>query len=53
MLDKITELKAKGYDLIAQLEAVQKQLAEVNQQIQEEHNRLVLQSQTTNVELDQ
>ena len=34
MLDKITELKAKGYDLIAQLEAVQKELASVNREIE-------------------
>jgi uncharacterized protein involved in exopolysaccharide biosynthesis len=32
----LTELKAKAYDLLAQLEYLQKQLQEVNQQIAEE-----------------
>lgn len=32
----ITELKAKAYDLLANLEYLQKQLAEVNQQIGEQ-----------------
>ena len=32
----ITELKAKAYDLLANLEYLQKQLAEVNQQIAEQ-----------------
>ncbi len=32
----LTELKAKAYDLLAQLEYIQKQLQEVNQQIAEE-----------------
>lgn len=32
----ITELKAKAYDLLANLEYIQKQLQEVNQQIAEE-----------------
>ena len=32
----LTELKAKAYDLLAQLEYLQKQLKEVNQQIAEE-----------------
>ena len=31
----ITELKARAYDLLANLEYLQKQLAEVNQQIAE------------------
>jgi uncharacterized protein involved in exopolysaccharide biosynthesis len=32
----LTELKAKAYDLLAQLEYLQKQLQEVNQKIAEE-----------------
>jgi uncharacterized protein involved in exopolysaccharide biosynthesis len=32
----LTDLKAKAYDLLAQLEYLQKQLQEVNQQIAEE-----------------
>jgi hypothetical protein len=32
----LTELKAKAYDLLANLEYIQKQLQEVNQQIAEE-----------------
>jgi uncharacterized protein involved in exopolysaccharide biosynthesis len=35
-MDTITTLKAKAYDLLAQLEYIQKQLQEVNQQIAEE-----------------
>jgi len=35
-MDNITSLKAKAYDLLAQLEYLQKQLQEVNQQIAEE-----------------
>jgi uncharacterized protein involved in exopolysaccharide biosynthesis len=35
-MDSITSLKAKAYDLLAQLEYLQKQLQEVNQQIAEE-----------------
>jgi uncharacterized protein involved in exopolysaccharide biosynthesis len=35
-MDKITTLKATAYDLLAQLEYLQKQLQEVNQQIAEE-----------------
>lgn len=31
----ITELKAKAYDILAQLEYLQKQLQEVNQEISE------------------
>ena len=32
----LTELKAKAYDLLANLEYIQKQLQQVNQQIAEE-----------------
>jgi hypothetical protein len=35
-MDTITSLKAKAYDLLANLEYIQKQLQEVNQQIAEE-----------------
>lgn len=35
-MDKVTELKAKAYDLLAQIEYLQKQLVETNQQIAEE-----------------
>ena len=35
-MDSITSLKARAYDLLAQLEYLQKQLQEVNQQIAEE-----------------
>jgi len=35
-MDTITTLKAKAYDLLANLEYIQKQLQEVNQQIAEE-----------------
>ena len=35
-MDNITSLKAKAYDLLAQLEYLQKQLQEVNQKIAEE-----------------
>jgi uncharacterized protein involved in exopolysaccharide biosynthesis len=35
-MDKITTLKATAYDLLAQLEHLQKQLQEVNQKIAEE-----------------
>lgn len=35
----LTSLKAKAYDLLANIEYLQKQLAEVNQQIAEELNK--------------
>lgn len=35
----LTTLKAKAYDLLANIEYLQKQLAEVNQQIAEELNK--------------
>lgn len=35
-MDNLTTLKARAYDLLAQLEYIQKQLQEVNQQIAEE-----------------
>jgi hypothetical protein len=34
-MDQIKELKAAAYDLLAQLEYIQKQLAETNQKIAE------------------
>jgi hypothetical protein len=35
-MDNLTTLKASAYDLLAQLEYIQKQLQEVNQKIAEE-----------------
>lgn len=35
----LTTLKAKAYDLLANIEYLQKQLAETNQQIAEEMNK--------------
>jgi hypothetical protein len=38
-MDQIKELKASAYDLLAQLEYLQKQLAETNQKIAEAMNK--------------
>lgn len=35
----ITELKAKAYDLLAQIEYIQVELQKVNRQIAEEHQK--------------
>jgi prefoldin subunit 5 len=34
-MNQLTELKAKAYDLIAQLEIIQRQLSEINNKIAE------------------
>ena len=38
-MDQIKELKAQAYDLLAQLEYLQKQLAETNQKIADAMNK--------------
>jgi hypothetical protein len=44
----VTELKAKAYDLLANIEYLQKQLQEVNQQIAEQMQKDENNSSTSN-----
>lgn len=44
----VTELKAKAYDLLANIEYLQKQLVEVNQQIAEQMQKDENNSSTSN-----
>lgn len=47
-MDTITSLKATAYDLLANLEYIQKQLQEVNQKIAEEMKKNENNSSTSN-----